>query len=179
MRGSNGWRRSTPAWMTAISGSRARPGRFVLRTEDGDITVTDCEAPDIEAQVDDGDIEFERCSGNFRVTAEDGDIRMWDVDSADVAIRTDDGNAELELISGGNLNVDVRTQDGDIDLDLGPAVSARFSIETDDGGIRIDAAAATDISKSNYSTSGTLGDGAGTIRVVSQDGRVTLRQAGS
>ncbi len=151
-------------------------GSLDLRLDDGDVEINGCRAELVTIEVEDGDVDLARCEASFDITADDGDVYLDRVRSEHVDVRTADGNAILDVDSAGPLQLEVRTNDGDVDLDLGPGVSARFVIDTSDGAIRVDGPA-VELSRDRSHATGSVGDGAGTIRILADDGSVTLRQA--
>ncbi len=150
-------------------------GSMKMRLDDGDVRVSGCAGERVAVEVEDGDVELARCeAAAISISADDGDVFLEEVVSGQVDVRTADGDVMLEVDAPGALELEARTQDGNVTLDLGPGVSARFTVNTDDGRIRIDGPAA-ELSRERGYASGTIGGGAGTIRVVTADGGVTLR----
>ena len=153
-------------------------GSMDLRLDDGDVEINGCRGERVAIAVEDGDVELAGCEAAIVVTADDGDVFLDDVVSSRVDVRTSDGDLVLQIDSPGALDLQARTEDGNVDLDLGAGVSARFTIDTDDGRIRVEGAP-VDLSRERHYATGVLGDGAGTIRVLTQDGGVTLRHRGA
>ena len=153
-------------------------GNLDLRLDDGDVRISDCRGERLSIGVEDGDVEVERCTAALEVTSDDGDLLVTGLTSRRVDARTADGDIVLDVDAPGALELLARTEDGDVDLDLGPGVSARFTIDSGDGRIRVDGAQA-DWSRERNHASGKIGDGAGSVRVTTQDGRVTLRRVGA
>jgi len=144
--------------------------------EDGDLTLTDIAAARTMLELEDGDLFVQDLEGSLTARSEDGDVDVVRARAENLEIRTEDGNVVVDILPVPELDLHVETGDGDITVDLAAGLSARFSVDVDDGGIRLDLPGARIERDEEDSAAGSIGDGAGRIRLRSGDGRVTLRQ---
>lgn len=150
-------------------------GNLQLQLDDGDLELFDCSVGTATLRLEDGDVTLRGGSGEWRFTLDDGDLDLRDLAATVLEVRAEDGDIEAELAAAATFEADIRTDDGDVDLGLPPGLSARFSINVDDGGISLRAPDITVESKGEHHTNGVIGDGAGELRIRTNDGDVTLR----
>lgn len=149
-------------------------GELAAELDDGDVRITDCRSPRLRIRAQDGNLAVDRCDGSMEITVDDGDVELTRISGSRFRIRGEDGDVELELVSARDLDLEIELDDGDVDLRLSPEISASFTVETDDGAVRVSPEERV-TSRSRHRVSGRLGDGAGTIRIRTHDGDVTLR----
>ncbi len=149
-------------------------GDLSIRLDDGDVTASDCRTPLLRLRAQDGNVDIDRCEGDFEISLDDGDLRMARLTAGALKVRAEDGSVDIELAAAAALDLDVVLDDGDVDLRLADGISATFSIETDDGSIRVTPESRV-TSRTRHLVSGSIGDGAGRIRIQTADGDVTLR----
>jgi DUF4097 and DUF4098 domain-containing protein YvlB len=151
-------------------------GDLQVELDDGDVVLEDCHAR-CRIELADGDIRIKNSEGTYDCEADDGEIELIRIRLEAGEIRTEDGDVDLELLRVDRLDLDVTTDGGDIAVQLEEGTSATFDIEADDGGIRLDLPGA-DVDEDDDRASGRIGDGSGTIRIRTEDGRVSLRTSG-
>jgi len=149
-------------------------GNLDLELDDGDIDLFDCEVGEAKLRLQDGDVTLRGGSGAWHFTLDDGDLDLKDLAASVLEARAEDGDITVALAPAPSFQADLRSDDGDIDLTLFPGLSARFSIDVDDGDISLRAPDITIESKTRRNTSGSIGGGAGDLRIRTEDGDVTL-----
>jgi hypothetical protein len=174
-----------PAWLSVETrgddGSvtvRGLGGRLDCRLEDGDLELADCALARARLVLEDGAVTTERCAGEFEIRTEDGDVRLRSHGAGPLRVRSTDGDVRLELVAAGGADLDVEVEDGDVTVSLAESVSARFQLLTEDGRIRVGVAGIDRFEKSDSGATGEIRGGVGTIRIRSEDGAITLREAG-
>lgn len=131
-------------------------GEIAIRTDDGDLDLTDIRSARTDLSGEDGDIVIDGLSGELTVSADDGDLRISDCTISDGRVRLEDGDAILTRCTGsarfeledGDLTLEefrperlaVRTQDGDVELDLVAGSVMDVDVRTVDGDITVDLA---------------------------------------
>jgi len=151
-------------------------GTLDATVEDGDVTLRQFEETECHLELEDGELLIEDYEGDLEVRTEDGDVDVRRMRAANIDIRAADGDVDLDIVPGNKLDLYVTTGDGDVKIDLAKGISATFTVDVSDGRIRLDLPGAQLERKEPDMASGTIGDGDGTIRINSDDGRVTLRQ---
>jgi len=151
-------------------------GDVEINAEDGDVEIFDCQTEHGRIRGEDGDITIDRCQGSFEIAVSDGDAYLTEMTARDMDIRSGDGTVKMSLLPSDGLDVKVRASDGDVVMDLDAGVSAAFELETGDGEIRLMAADVSNLQKSRRRTTGQIGGGSGSIYIRTDDGSVTLRQ---
>ncbi len=151
-------------------------GGMELEVDDDDVTVRGGREGRYRIDGQDGRVRLEDCAGDFEISTDDGDVELSGLSAGKLEVRTGDGRVEIGVeAAAGALDLDVSADDGDVDLRLGAGVSATFTLSSSDGDIRVDADA-EGLEQGRKRATGKLGDGGGTIRVSTQDGRIILRQ---
>jgi len=149
-----------PAWLkirtdgddgdVIIDGWRAE---LDIKIDDGDVKLTDVEAPRVSIDAQDGALVLESVRAVLDVSLDDGDIRVSDskVGSAviqmadgdcgiessdgDFRIHMDDGNAVLTDVRARSL--DIKGEDGSVRVTLLPVENPDFSVIMDDGRVNL------------------------------------------
>jgi DUF4097 and DUF4098 domain-containing protein YvlB len=121
--------------------------------DDGDLVLTDVQAPRAEISLEDGDARIEELAGDLDLEFDDGEIQIRDCrfgvcrvegEDGDVTIDACEGDFELSLEDGeiqmrralaGALEIDVA--DGDVDLGLRSSDELDARVETEDGDVEV------------------------------------------
>lgn len=142
----------------SVSGTRLEAGTVDVHTGDGSVTLREVRADSIAAQTGDGNI---RCQG---IAAERVDCH------------TSDGSIHIEYAQDGPKapNVTATTSDGGITFTAPPGLSAVIDASTGDGSIHTNLPMAIE-GRIGRSLTGTVGDGAGKIRLRTHNGSITIR----
>lgn len=103
-------------------------GDIKLRNEDGDISIIDCSAEQINIKLEDGDIDVNNTSGHLKIINEDGDISIGNSILSGVIIKTEDGTISMDQSAG---DLDIKSEDGDVVIHSHSASKAE--VNTSDG----------------------------------------------
>ncbi len=153
-------------------------GDLALTLSDGAVRLRDGSGERIRIDGEDGNVTLDGCAGDIEITADDGDVEIRGHHAGKMAVRTEDGRVEVEVATAeGVLDLEIETEDGDVELELGEGVSATVDLLSNEGDIDVEPEA-EGLSRLGQRVSGRLGDGGGTIRVRSDEGRVSLRHSG-
>lgn len=128
-------------------------GDITIKSEDGDIVMSDCTPDDLSIRLEDGDVKLTEVQSNFVMHMEDGDLVTENCKFGDLKIGMEDGDVILRDVSLGNTEIDA--EDGDISITTECNKNTNVNIETEDGNVTIK----------------TKGEGA-TIKVSYEDGDV-------
>ena len=153
-------------------------GPITLRLEDGDIRLTEIEAPRTDVILEDGDLEIDGFEGELIVEMEDGDLDLFNCDTQRAQIRLEDGDLTLDSCSGsfelysadGDLHLsrleaeklEIRLQDGSADVALLKTDDLDMNVRTGDGNVIVDL-------DDGISAEFTIETGDGRIRVSADD----------
>lgn len=153
-------------------------GQITLRLEDGDIRLTDIDAPRTEVVLEDGDLEIDGLVGELVVEMEDGDVDLFNCETMRAQIRLEDGDLTLDSCSGsfelysadGDLHLsrleaeklEIRLQDGSADVALLKTEDLDMNVRTGDGNVVVDL-------EEGISAEFTIETGDGRIRVSADD----------
>jgi hypothetical protein len=149
-------------------------GELTARVDDGDLRLADVESPLAILQVGDGLARLRGCRGEYEIRNNDGKVELQDHVAGRLEIRADDADVDLSLRPGATPDIDVEVSDGTIRARVAPDVSARFWLTTRDGHVDVNHESARDLVRDEHSARGSLGDGAGSIRIRTRDGSVEL-----
>lgn len=153
-------------------------GDLELRLDDGDAELSDCVVGRAVVRLEDGDLRVERGAGDWSVALDDGDVDIRDLAASRLHVEAQDGDLDIALATVDLYDVVLRTDDGNVILGFPAGAAPGFSITVDDGTVRLDLEGATVESRDEHVTRGRLGPGGGgSVRIVTQDGDVTLRDA--
>jgi DUF4097 and DUF4098 domain-containing protein YvlB len=151
-------------------------GDLDLTVDDGDVDLFECVVSRAEIRLQDGDLRLDGGAGEWVVRLDDGDFEARDLAASRLDVEAQDGDLDIVLSAAPAPTIDLRADDGNISLAVPPDLAVDFSITVDDGDMRVTLAGATVESRDSHVTRGRMGaGGAGTIRIVTQDGDVTLR----
>ena len=129
-------------------------GSILVRLEDGDVNLSDIDAPRTEVILEDGDLEIDGIRGQIEVECEDGDIEIFDCQTDHGRIRSDDGDIVIDRCQGSfeisvadgdarlrevtAQDLEVRSGDGTINLSLLPAADLDLNVRVGDGDVVLD-----------------------------------------
>ncbi len=103
-------------------------GEIIIKSEDGNVNIFECNSPKINIKSDDGNINIANFNGDFKTSLEDGNITMTDCVINNFDVKIDDGNINLKYCE--TRDTKIRTEDGNINLDV---VKGDLSVTLDDG----------------------------------------------
>jgi len=134
-----------------ISGWR---GSIMMTLEDGDVNLSDIDAPRTEVILEDGDLEIDGIRGEIEVDCEDGDIEIFECEIERGRIRSEDGDIEIDRCQGsfelavedGDAqlreliahDLEIRSLDGTITLSLLPSDDLDLNVRAGDGDVVLD-----------------------------------------
>lgn len=140
-----------------MNGVQAESGR--IQSDDGDVTLSGCKMQDIKLEADYGDVELKSGTWeNGSITMDDGDVKISGTKlSGDISISNSYGDIELELAKKEleQLAITAKTDLGDIDVP--DTMKDLVHGETDE-----------------YSFSYTPDQAAGSLKLVNDDGDITI-----
>jgi DUF4097 and DUF4098 domain-containing protein YvlB len=153
-------------------------GELAVRGDDGDVTVSESTLKHAFFSLEDGSIDVMDSAGQFEVTVDDGDVDFRRVTAGIVDIRGNDGDVDLDLKVDAEAHINVATDDGDVTMRLSGELSFDYLVTMDDGDVDIHLDGVTDTETDDHRVSGTVGGGAGHVRVRTSDGDVTIVSGG-
>lgn len=176
------------------SGSR---GRLSVDAGSGGVDLRDASLTSLDVDIGSGSLTLssvtsERCSfdtgsggvrgtgarcGTLSVDIGSGSVRLDDVRSTDVSIDAGSGGVTLNMLNSPKA-VTVDAGSGGVTLSLPADLSADVDIETGSGGISTDFPVRTSRVERRH-LRGTIGDGAGRIRIETGSGSVRLLKTGA
>ena len=151
-------------------------GELDIKIEDGDVTISDYSGYDCLIDIEDGQLDMERVSGNFNINSEDGDVELRYLRAGTLKARSSDGDIYVDLLDSDEPDIEIRTDDGKAVIDFDANISIEIEAETDDGHIK------TDISNPDYEKKkrnyyfSEINGGKGRLHIRTQDGNVVLRE---
>jgi len=129
-------------------------GSIMMKLEDGDVRLSDIDAPRTEVILEDGDLEIDRIRGEIEVDCEDGDIEIFDCQSDHGRIRSEDGDITIDrcqgsfeiLVADGDArlseltarDLEIRSGDGTVNLSLLPSEDLDLNVRVSDGDVVVD-----------------------------------------
>ncbi len=129
-------------------------GSIMMKLEDGDVTLSDIDAPRTEVILEDGDLEIDGIRGQIEVDCEDGDIEIFECQIERGRIRTEDGDIVIDRCQGsfeisvadGDArlreltaeDLEIRSGDGTINLSLLPSENLDLNVRVGDGDVVLD-----------------------------------------
>jgi DUF4097 and DUF4098 domain-containing protein YvlB len=129
-------------------------GSIVLKLEDGDVNLSDIDAPRTEVILEDGDLEIDGIRGEIEVDCEDGDIEIFECEIERGRIRSEDGDIEIDRCQGSfelavedgdahlreltAQDLEIRSSDGTITLSLLPSDNLDLNVRVGDGDVVLD-----------------------------------------
>lgn len=129
-------------------------GSISLDLEDGDVELSNIDAPRTELTLEDGDLEIDGIRGHLDIELEDGDVEIFDCETERGRIRAEDGDITVDRCSGSfevaiadgdaqfmemaAREVDIRSGDGTVELALVPAEGLDLQVRVGDGDVIVD-----------------------------------------
>ena len=127
---------------------------MVLKLEDGDVNLSDIDAPRTEVILEDGDLEIDGIRGEIEVDCEDGDIEIFECEIERGRIRSEDGDIEIDRCQGSfelavedgdahlreltAQDLEIRSSEGTITLSLLPSDNLDLNVRVGDGDVVLD-----------------------------------------
>jgi hypothetical protein len=161
----------------SIAGSRLEAGTVDVHTNDGAIRLNDVAAQSGRAETSDGSITLTNVrADSLAVRTNDGGIRAQNINAARAEYHTSDGSIHIEYAPDAPkaLHASATTSSGGITFVAPPGLSAVVEAITGDGSIHTDLPVTVQ-GKVGRTMNGTIGDGAGRVRLRTGDGSITLR----
>lgn len=141
-------------------------GDVTIRTNSGDISIEDAPGP-VECDSKSGDVTVEGVRQAAKVSSISGDIEV------EMAEATPGGPVDGETLDVGPIEIELRSISGDIELSTPANAGFRLEVNTTSGAIQCDAPVEAE-RRSRTQLAGTIGDGAGTVRVATVSGDVEI-----
>ena len=129
-------------------------GSIHLVLEDGDVELSNIDAPRTELTLEDGDLEIDGIRGDLDIEIEDGDLEVFDCETERGRIRAEDGDITVDRCSGSfevavadgdarfmemaARELEVRSGDGTVKLALIPADGLDLQVRVGDGDVVVD-----------------------------------------
>ena len=129
-------------------------GSILMKLEDGDVTLSDIDAPRTEVILEDGDLEIDGIRGQVEVDCEDGDIEIFECEIGRGKIRTEDGDLVIDRCQGsfevsladGDArlrdviaeDLEIRSDDGTVIVSLLPSANLDLNVRVGDGDVVLD-----------------------------------------
>ncbi len=151
-----------------------------VTVDEGDFSARSIHSDDgkLDIEADEGEISLEQSNiGRLHIVCDEGDIDIHECVIDQMDITADEGDIHLELDPADGGRYTIETDEGDVDIWLPNHPNVNVRLETEDGNIRTDFK--LDIQKSkddDWSRArGKLGNGNASIRVYTDEGRISLR----
>ena len=150
---------------------------IVLKLEDGDVEMSNIDAPRTEVILEDGDLEIDGIRGDIDINAEDGDVEIFDCETEHGRIRGEDGDITIDRCQG---SFEIAVSDGDAYL---TEVTARdMDIRSGDGTVKMSLLPSNDLDVKVRASDGDvvmdLGEGVSAVfELETGDGEIRLKAA--
>ena len=154
-------------------------GRIDARTEDGRIVMREVSG-DIVADTGDGSVQVEEVDGRCTVRTSDGSVLVSGRLREGLRASSGDGSVTVRAASGSDVtDWHIETGDGGVLLALPDQLDARLDLETSDGRIALNGFADLPVEQEGHrrSLQAVLGTGAGSLRIRTGDGTITLKRS--
>lgn len=125
-----------------------------MRLEDGDVEMSNIDAPRTEIILEDGDLEVDGIRGDIDIDVEDGDVEIFDCQTEHGRIRGEDGDITIDrcqgsfeiVVSDGDAyltemaarDMDIRSGDGTVKMSLVPSDGLEVKVRASDGDVVMD-----------------------------------------
>ena len=149
-------------------------GGISMRADDGDIELVDCGGESFEIELEDGNLRMNEGAGKIYLEMDDGDADIINAAFERVEINLEDGSLNLETALSDNGTYELRADDADIDLVVLKG-GGEFMIRKDDGRVRYTREYEL-IEETDYRTELKLPGGTASVRIRTDDGRVSLEK---
>lgn len=156
--------------------SEARASRVHIRTQSGQASLTDSQAEQIQMETVSGDATLRGVGGALTVKTISGDVDAADADSPAISLVTVSGDAHWAAPSAFAGAFAGTTVSGDLRLILPPGSDARVEMNTTSGTLSLLPVSGAVTTERH--AAGTLGAGAGSVRLQSVSGDLTVSEAG-
>jgi DUF4097 and DUF4098 domain-containing protein YvlB len=129
-------------------------GSILIKLEDGDVNLSDIDAPRTEVILEDGDLEIDGIRGALEIECEDGDIEIYDCETEHGRIRSEDGDIVIDrcqgnfeiVVADGDArlrevtaqNLEIRSSDGTVNVSLLPSDGLDLDVRVGDGDVVLD-----------------------------------------
>jgi hypothetical protein len=176
--------------------TRGTRGRLVLDTGSGEVSVSDAEG-EVDLDTGSGDVRLANIKGRrLRVDAGSGSLSGDKIAVPSLSLDLGSGGTQLSGVTADDIDIDsgsgsvdvsllsdvrsliVDSGSGSVTLRVPPTLGASVDIETGSGGIETDLPIAV-TRRSGSRIVGTIGDGAGRIRIDSGSGEVRFVKGSS
>ncbi|MGZ3547730.1 MAG: DUF4097 family beta strand repeat-containing protein [Vulcanimicrobiaceae bacterium] len=160
---------------------RGLSGGVSVRSQDGSIRLENLTG-DADLFSNDGRIAAVGIrSGRLAMESRDGPLTLDDVIVEQLTAITNDGRirAHRLQLSGANAQAQVRSNDGSVNLHFTDAGNVKVQAHTSDGRIVVDGRSTNSEDSGATQATYTLGSGAGTLDVSTQDGTIAMTTNGA
>jgi len=110
-------------------------GSIKIKSEDGDISLSDSSPKMLDVKLEDGDVELLTVRTDFDIKLEDGNISAENCEFGNLNLRLEDGDVMLNEVSLGSTKI--VTEDGNIAIAVNCDSKTQVNINSEDGDIKI------------------------------------------
>lgn len=147
-------------------------GNIDADLDDADIELTGCDGSDFKFRLDDGDVKMDSGKGSLAIDGDDADVTITNGHFTSIQAEMDDGSFMVETSLLDNGDYYINSQDGRITFTV-TSGGGRFDIRHDDASIRADANFAS-VEESEDRSRFTLGSGNAKVDIRADDASVKL-----
>lgn len=152
-------------------------GNANLDTGSGSVTVTGVRGDYLRVDTGSGSVTATNVSvSTLDIETGSGDVHVAAATARDVGVDTGSGSVDLELTAG-SRDISIETGSGTVTVTLPGSYGATVDIETGSGGIDLDFPVQVRRFERDH-VYGTIGDGAGSLKIDTGSGSVRIRKAG-
>lgn len=165
-----------------------------MKLEDGDVEMSNIDAPRTEIILEDGDLEVDGIRGDIEVNVEDGDVEIFDCQTEHGRIRGEDGDITIDrcqgsfeiVVSDGDAyltemvarEMDIRSGDGTVKMSLLPSDGLEVKVRASDGDVVMELGDGVSAEFELETGDGEIRLMAADVRDLQQDRRRTTGQIG-
>jgi DUF4097 and DUF4098 domain-containing protein YvlB len=150
-------------------------GAFTVKTGSGSVQAADVAATELDIDTGSGSVTLTSVSAPIaRVVTGSGGIRALDFETRNFDLHTGSGAVRAELAADIQVGR-VRTGSGSVELSVSKNLGAEVLVDTGSGGIGVNNAPIEVAEMRRGYLRGSIGDGAGTLRISTGSGGVSFR----
>jgi len=149
-------------------------GTMEVTTQNGDLTVDECDSPSLSIENKTGDINISGLKGNLNARSASGDINVRRSSGKTISVESVNGDVNIDIVEPVSGSVNIRTVNGDATIEVPDGCDCRVSLSTLRGDVTCQVAL-EDEARMEQRITGHLGAGTGTLDVSGVNGDVTLR----
>lgn len=148
-------------------------GEIRMKIDDADVRFRNCKGNYFDFDIDDGDVTMDMASGYLKLDIDDGDFDVDNASFTEIDADIDDGDAMIKTALSNSSNYNFVVDDGTIDLGI-LSGGGEFTIYHDDTSISTSEAFDRKIKEENKMVL-SLNEGSAKVKVRCDDGRVRLK----